>query len=240
MTPRNRIYDAFCNRLCESCNAIVISIDYRRSPEFRYPTAYEDCLTTITWVHHNIKNKISPYADASSMYLVGDSAGGNIVHHVTSMILTNMPKESRNPLKLKGSVLLCPFFGGEERTPSEIRMSYSPLITLQACDSYWNAYLPLGVTRDHQAAHVFGQHDTYDYMKLDFPPAMVIVAEHDMLKDWQLRYVEQFRKFDKRIILEYCKGGFHSSHLFPQMEMSSYVIDRLCQFMEECSEFERR
>ena len=68
MTPRNRIYDAFCNRLCESCNAIVISIDYRRSPEFRYPTAYEDCLTTITWVHHNIKNKISPYADASSMY----------------------------------------------------------------------------------------------------------------------------------------------------------------------------
>ncbi|KAA8543182.1 hypothetical protein F0562_021323 [Nyssa sinensis] len=56
-TASSAIYDTFCRRLAGICKAVVVSVNYRRSPEHRYPCAYDD-----GWAALN--------------------SGGNIAHHV--------------------------------------------------------------------------------------------------------------------------------------------------------------
>lgn len=55
--------------------------------------------------------------DFDRVYVVGDSSGGNMAHHVAVRLGSGSVKAA--PVRVRGYVLLAPFFGGEERTKSE-------------------------------------------------------------------------------------------------------------------------
>ena len=68
-------YDLVGRHLAEKCNAIVVMVDYRKSPEHKYPVPMQDCYAALNWVEANRK-KIG--ADKLPLIVVGDSAGGNL------------------------------------------------------------------------------------------------------------------------------------------------------------------
>ncbi|CBI32297.3 unnamed protein product, partial [Vitis vinifera] len=75
------IYDYFCRRLVGNCKAVVVSVNYRRSPEHRYPCAYDDGWAALKWVKS--RSWLQSGKDSKvHVYLAGDSSGGNITHHV--------------------------------------------------------------------------------------------------------------------------------------------------------------
>lgn len=54
------------------------------------------------------------------------------------------------PLKIQGLILRQPFFGGKERTKSELKLENDPILPLCVTDLMWELALPIGVDRDHE------------------------------------------------------------------------------------------
>eukprot|EP01018_Ginkgo_biloba_P039746 Gb_17753 [translate_table: standard] len=157
---------------------------------------------------------------------MGDSAGGNIVHHVGC----RAAEEGVDGLNIVRHMLLQPFFGGQERTPSEVRLVNVPLISVENADWSWRAYLPEGTDRDHPAANVFGPKSP-DISGLALPPSLVVVGGLDILQDWQMRYFDNLKKLKKEVKLLFYKDGIHAFHVFPQCRKSSQLLDDLADFM---------
>ncbi|WP_260600130.1 alpha/beta hydrolase [Sphingomonas endolithica] len=69
------VYDASARALAREANAIVISVDYRRAPEFKFPAQHDDALASYRWA---IANAASVGGDPARIALAGESAGGNL------------------------------------------------------------------------------------------------------------------------------------------------------------------
>ncbi|GKC39428.1 gibberellin receptor GID1C-like protein [Tanacetum coccineum] len=115
-----QIYDILCRRLVGLCNAVVVSVNYRRAPEDPYPSAYHDGWTALEWV--NSRPWLQSKDSKVHIFLAGDSSGGNIVHQVALRAV-------KSDIQVLGNILLNPMFGGETRTESEKRtIRCNPLV----------------------------------------------------------------------------------------------------------------
>ncbi|EPS58636.1 hypothetical protein M569_16177 [Genlisea aurea] len=222
-SANSAIYDTFCRRLVRTCNAAVVSVNYRRSPEHRYPCAYEDGWTALKWVHSRswLKSGEQPKAH---VYLAGDSSGGNIAHHVAV-------RAAEENVEVLGNVLLHPLFGGEERTESEQRLDGKYFVRIQERDWYWRAYLPEGENRDHPACNVFGPRSrTLEALK-NFPKSLVVVAGLDLLQDWQLRYVEGLNRSGQKVELLYLEKATIGFYFLPNNDHFHSLMDEIRTFI---------
>ncbi|GLJ18244.1 hypothetical protein SUGI_0322690 [Cryptomeria japonica] len=232
LTPDFLLYDVFCRRMARRRRVIVVSVGYRRAPENKYPVAYEDSFAVVKWAGSaDGRNNLPAKADFSKCFLMGDSAGANIVHHLACRIAAS--GEEISPMKVVGNVLIQPFFGGEERTPSELRLVGAPIVSIENSDWHWKAFLPEGANRDHPAANVFGP-NAPDISNLTLPPFLVVVGGHDPLQDWQLRYVDNLTKIKKEVELLFYGEAVHTFHLFFQIPGSSKFISDLNAFFRKC------
>ncbi|GJN10857.1 hypothetical protein PR202_ga28993 [Eleusine coracana subsp. coracana] len=227
----SRPFDALCRRLCSSLNAVVISVDYRRAPRHRFPAAYDDAVAALRYLDATpLPADVAPAAgvDLASCFLAGDSAGGNIVHHVAQRWAAST---SWSRLRIAGAVLIQPFFGGEERTAAEVDFDRAtPSLFAAATDYYWRAFLPVGAMRDHAAARVCGEGVE---LAAAFLPAMVVIGGFDLLKDWQARYAETLRDKGKNVrVVEY-PDAVHGFHMFPELADSGKFMEEMKMFVEE-------
>ncbi|KAF3639651.1 putative carboxylesterase 13-like isoform 1 [Capsicum annuum] len=109
----------YANSLASELNVIVVSVEYRLAPEVDVPTIYEDCWTALQWVAlhddenslttstNNKESSLTNFGDFNKVFLVGDSAGGNLVYHMTM----RAGKETlNNNVKITGSIFAYPYF----------------------------------------------------------------------------------------------------------------------------------
>uniref|UniRef100_A0A5B7B5Q9 Putative gibberellin receptor GID1B n=1 Tax=Davidia involucrata TaxID=16924 RepID=A0A5B7B5Q9_DAVIN len=225
-SANSAIYDTFCRRLVGICKAVVVSVNYRRSPEHRYPCAYDDGWAALKWVHS--RSWLQSGKDSKvHVYLAGDSSGGNIAHHVAV-------RAAEAEVEVLGNILLHPLFGGQERAESEKRLDGRYFTSVHDRDWYWRAYLPEGESRDHPACNPFGPRGkTLEGLK--FPKSLVVVAGLDLVQDWQLAYVEGLRKAGHEVKLLFLKQatiGFYflpnNDHFYTLMEMINNFVNSNC------------
>jgi gibberellin receptor GID1 len=154
----------------------------RRAPEFKFPVAYEDSYRALEWLKSEESTAhLPPNVDYSRVFLSGDSAGGNIAHHVA----VRAGGGDLGRVQLKGVVMIQGFFGGEERTPAELRLRNVPIVSVESLDWHWKAFLPAGASRDHPACNVFGPHSP-DLAQVPFAPVLNIIGKLDILQDWEV------------------------------------------------------
>lgn len=227
-SANSAIYDTLCRRLVSTCKAVVVSVNYRRSPEHRYPAAYDDGWSAVKWV--STRRWLESGSENTSrvhVYLAGDSSGGNIAHHVAV-------RAAKEGVEVIGNILLHPMFGGEIRTESEKRLDGKYFVTIQDRDWYWRAYLPKGESRDHPACNIFGPRGC-SLAGLKFPKSLVVVAGLDLVQDWQLGYVEGLRNEGHEVKLLYLENatiGFYflpnNDHFYTLMEEINNFVNSNC------------
>lgn len=205
-------YDIYCRRIASSTNSLVISVGYRLAPENRYPAAYEDGISAVEWLKEKAQRQsawIQEYADLKNCFLAGDSAGGNLAHHV-SLFYRGSNLEH---LYIRGRILICPFFGGKIRLPSEILFSNGHVTNEKICSLLWKSFLPEGSDMDHFAANpISPSHPPLDGL----PTTLVQVDGLDYLRDRAILYVEALRSSNVPVeFLEY-KDSIHDGALFGQ------------------------
>ncbi|XP_065861228.1 gibberellin receptor GID1B-like [Euphorbia lathyris] len=226
-SANSAIYDTFCRRLVTTCKAVVVSVNYRRSPEFRYPCAYDDGWAALKWVKS--RTWLQSGKDSKvHVYLGGDSSGGNIAHHVAV-------RAAEADIQVLGNILLHPMFGGQERSDSEKRLDGKYFVTIQDRDWYWRAFLPRGEDRDHPACNIFGPRGKNLQGLLQFPKSLVVVAGLDLVQDWQLAYVEGLERAGQDVKLLYLKEatiGFYflpnNAHFYTLMEEIKSFVNPNC------------
>lgn len=226
-SANSAIYDTLCRRLVKTCKAVVVSVNYRRSPEYRYPCAYEDGWAALKWVHSRKWLK-SGVDSKVHVYLAGDSSGGNIAHHVAARAAAS---EAEEGVEVLGNILLHPLFGGQERTESEKRLDGKFFVKIQDRDWYWRAFLPEGEDRDHPACNVFGPRSEGFDLVDKFPKSLVVVAGLDLLQDWQLGYVEGLQKSGRQVKLLYLEKATIGFYFLPNNDHYHSLMDEMRSFI---------
>ncbi|KAL5231033.1 hypothetical protein ABZP36_029809 [Zizania latifolia] len=115
-------YQRYLNALVSKAGVLAVSVEYHLAPEHPLPAGYDDAWVALLWVLKNARSGPEPWlsrhADSTRLFLVGDSAGGNIAHN-TAM------RAGRDGLPggatIRGIALLDPFFWGKRPVPSETR-----------------------------------------------------------------------------------------------------------------------
>lgn len=126
-----------CVRLASALQAVVVAPDYRLAPEHRLPAAVEDAVDAVRWIQRqglSLKEGetwLSEDVDFDRVFVVGDSSGGNIAHQLA--VRFGSDPTAIEPVRIRGYVLLAPFFGGEVRTKSEEGPS-EPTLNLDLLD----------------------------------------------------------------------------------------------------------
>ncbi|XVF29784.1 hypothetical protein REPUB_Repub16aG0000900 [Reevesia pubescens] len=224
--------DNLCRRLSKQTGAVVISVNYRLSPEHRYPCQYEDGFDVLKFIDNN-NNSLEGfpwYANLNQCFIAGDSAGGNLAHHVA---VKACESEFKN-MKFIGLIAIQPFFGGEERTDSEIKLVDAPVLSMKGTDWLWKAFLPHGSDRDHPASNVFGP-KSVDISRLKFPTTIVFVGGIDPLHDWQIRYYEGLKMSGKEAYLIEYPNAFHSFYGVPELLDTGLLMEEVKGFIRKQS-----
>ncbi|XP_059652577.1 gibberellin receptor GID1C-like [Cornus florida] len=223
-SANSAIYDTLCRRLVGICKAVVVSVNYRRAPEYRFPSAYDDGWEALQWVSSRPWLK-SGKDSKVHIYLAGDSSGGNITHNVALRAV-----ESED-IEVLGNILLNPMFGGQKRTASEKRLDGKYFVTLQDRDWYWRAYLPEGEDRDHPACNPFGP-NCISLEGKKFPKSLVVVAGLDLVQDWQLAYVEGLKRAGQEVKLLHFEQATVGFYLLPNNNHFYTVMDEISNFVK--------
>ncbi|RCV40532.1 hypothetical protein SETIT_9G062000v2 [Setaria italica] len=202
-----------CLRLAGELPAIVLSADYRLAPENRLPAAHDDARTLVSWMRNQAASPadadpwLAESADFGRVFVTGDSAGGNIAHHVAVAVGSGMLGVS--PARVAGYVLFWPFFAGVERTASEAEYPPGPFLTLTVSDQFLRLSLPSeGDTRDHPAVNPFGP-DSPPLGGVALPPTLVVAAGRDLLRDRVAGYAARLRAMGKPVELVEFQGEHH-------------------------------
>ncbi|KAL1825158.1 hypothetical protein ACET3Z_011936 [Daucus carota] len=226
-SPHIKFYDDVCHRLASGGLAIVVSVNYRLAPEHKYPAQHIDGFDVLKFI--DTEKQILPQnADLARCFLAGDSAGGNIAHHVAKSVC----ESCLVLIKVKGLVAIQPFFGGEERTVSDKRIIRPNVVSLELLDQFWRSWLPAGdeSNRDHKAINVTGP-EAADLSRLNFPPTIVFVGGLDILQDWQRRYYNWLRNAGIEVDLIEYPSAIHCFYYFTELPESHQLITDIRQFV---------
>ncbi|XP_062190771.1 probable carboxylesterase 18 [Phragmites australis] len=226
-------YDAMCRRLASAVPSVVASVDYRLAPEHRFPVPYDDGEAALRWVLAGAGGTLpSPPA---AVFVAGDSAGGNVAHHVAA----------RLPYDVAGLVTVQPFFGGDAPTASERRLRNAPFGAPERLAWLWRAFLPPGATRDHQAANVPAairrDADAGEGRWRAFPPTMVCVGGWDVHQDRQRAYADALRVAgaEEVRVAEY-PDAIHAFYMLEELADSKRLVADVAEFVNRRTEHLKR
>jgi cation diffusion facilitator CzcD-associated flavoprotein CzcO/acetyl esterase/lipase len=187
--------EPLCRDLCVRSEAVVVSVDYRHGPEAPYPAAAEDAWAALRWVAaHAIELGGIP----DDLVVAGWSAGGNL-----AAVVAQRARDEGGPV-LRGQLLLTPATDAGMATGSYRENAEGYGLTGDLMRYFWDHYCDPAQRTDPTASPLRGRLD-------DLPPAIVITAEFDPLRDEGVAYAEALRAAGVPVEHVAARGHTHTS-----------------------------
>lgn len=189
-------HDQVCRELCEGANTAVLSVDYRLSPEHKFPAPVDDAYAAFVWAAGHATEL---GVDASRLAVAGDSAGGSL-----SIAVTQRARDEHGPT-IKAQLLIYPAtdFGGAGNYASRQENGEGYFLTEERMKFFGEMYL----ADAQQAAHPHVSPINADLKNL--PPALVLTAEFDPLRDEGVAYAEALKAAGNRAEQQSGPGMIH-------------------------------
>ncbi|WP_407570103.1 alpha/beta hydrolase [Deinococcus altitudinis] len=164
-------HDGVCRELCQGAGAVVVSVEYRLAPEFKFPHPTDDAYTAVNWLGEHAAEL---GADPARMAVAGDSAGASL-----SLAAALRLRDEGGP-RLAAQLLLYPAadMSGHTDYPSRTENGEGYFLTAESMKFYGAMYL--STPEDALHPHVSPLHSA-DLKGL--PPTLVLTAEFDPLRD---------------------------------------------------------
>lgn len=170
-------HDRDCREICVGADCIVVAVDYRLAPEYIFPAAPEDCYASLCWAAANLDNLGALPGPVS---VGGDSAGGNLAAAVALMA------RDRNGPAIAMQLLIYPVTDAKMESQSYRDNADGYLLSRTMMSWFWDHYCPdLALRADPLASPITAE----DLSGL--PPALVMTAEFDPLRDEGEAYAER-------------------------------------------------
>ncbi len=164
-------FEHVCRALANAAGHIVVSVDYRLAPEHPFPAALDDALAAVAWALGHGAQQLG--YDADRVVVGGDSAGGNLAAVAA--------RHHRD--RLAGQLLVYPVVDAGMTSASYRDAAGADIggLTPDSMERCFRAYLQGGDITDPDVSPLRGE-------LTGLPPALVAVAEHDVLRDDGLAY----------------------------------------------------
>lgn len=217
------LYSHYCLQLARRGFAVV-NFDYRLAPEHKYPAPVEDSCNVLAWVRDNAQQY---HIDRNNLFMVGDSAGGQLAFQVLTLLtnpnygeLFDFPVPEDVHINACGMNCGCYF------------MPISRLVPPQRAGAIFEAYFP----QDYMPC--VPSLKTQKYVTRAFPPAFVMTAKNDYLRIMArpLHLLLRFRGAESRLRIYGKKSQKHIGHVFHlncRSELADRCNDEQCAFFRE-------
>ncbi|HVQ95813.1 MAG TPA: alpha/beta hydrolase [Mycobacteriales bacterium] len=189
-------YDRLSRLLARRAGCALVSVDYRRAPEARYPAAVDDAYTALTWAGAN-SDVIA--ADPSRLCLAGDSAGATLA--TTAALLA---RDRRGP-RVDLQVLFYPVTDYlDPPTTSYVERAAGYSLDYEFMAWAWQNYLP----------DRWSRHDPYLFPLAaedlsGMPTTVLLTAEFDPLRDEGIRYAERLARAGVKVDHRHLENQMH-------------------------------
>ncbi|MER6978747.1 alpha/beta hydrolase [Streptomyces carpinensis] len=187
-------FDTLARQMVQRTGAAVVLVDYRLAPEHRYPTAAEDAWAALRWVEAHIGEQATPLP----LIVAGDSAGGNL-----AAIVAQRAKTEDGP-EISLQVLVYPVTDADIDNASYRDLDNQLMLTRDSMIWFWDHYAPDPASRRNPDASPLQATDLSG-----LPPAVVLTAEHDVLRDEGEAYAEKLRAAGVPVVHRRFAGQMH-------------------------------
>lgn len=192
-------YDRVCSRMAQAVGQLVVSVEYRLAPEYRFPVGLEDCYAAARAL---FSGKILPEIAPEQITVMGDSAGGNLAAAVC------MKARDTKDFRPQRQILIYPAVSNcyTEDSPYEsVRTNGTGyLLTSEKMADYLDLYESSPADRHNP---YFAPLCAQDYSNL--PDTLILTAEFDPLRDEGEEYGRRMRQAGCRVHIERIRGALH-------------------------------
>ena len=179
--------------LAVGAQAAVVFPEYRLSPEAKYPTANEESYSVVKWVAERGQ-------DAERLAVAGDSVGGNM-----TAVVTLLSRERGGP-DIRLQLLFYPVTDAAFDTASYHQFAEGYHLRRDAMMWFWDQYTTNPGERNQITASPLRA--STQHLK-GLPPALVITAEADVLRDEGEAYANKLRGAGVRVTAARFQGTIH-------------------------------
>ncbi len=192
-----KTYDASCRALSKMADAIVISVDYRKAPEYKFPAAHEDVYTALQWAFANAE---SINGDPNRVAVGGESAGGNMAGAVALMA-----KERNSKLPVH-QLLIYPVTDNNTDTISYREFAEAQPLSRAMMLWFFEKYMKN--TSDNNNKYLFPLKASQAELE-HLPPATVITAQIDPLRSEGRMYADRLASAGNEVEYKNFDGVTH-------------------------------
>jgi acetyl esterase len=189
-------HDYVCRVFTNETGCTVVAIDYRLAPEHLFPAGPDDCYAATQWAS---KNAASLGCDADHIAVGGDSAGGNLAAAISLMA------RDRGGPRIRHQMLIYPVTDSAMDTPSYKEFTADGFVLSKLdMEWFWNYYIPNAKDRENPYASPARAKDLKN-----LPPAHIITASHDPLRDEGEAFAELLKKAGNKVKVKRYEGVVH-------------------------------
>ena len=213
-------HDNICRYICKKLNIKIFSVNYRLSPEHKFPIPFNDCFEAYDWISSNAELF---EIDSQMISVGGDSAGGNLA----ASICIQRKKENK-PLP-NAQLLIYPATDLRLVTNSMVRdCSEGFVLTEELMKWFVDHYLDSDeLKNDARVSPLLAER--FDGL----PPALIITAGFDPLRDEGLQYLEKLKQGNVPVVYKEYPAYIHGFFNMFQVPGIKKSINEICEEFEK-------
>ena len=212
-------HDASARALANAASCLVIVVDYRLAPEHTYPAAAADAYCALQWVASNATDL---GIDRQRLIVAGDSAGGAL-----AAVVCRWARE-RGGAKIALQILIYPMTDSSMGTASWQQFANGPGLNYGAMAAAWRRYAPNAHERSSADVSPLAAGDLRG-----LPPALVITAENDPLRDEGEAYAMALRDNRVSVSLKRYPGATHGFFQIPHSQSGRKALADIARVLAD-------